>query len=117
MIDTNLSPMAHRDSDEHYRVPVHITDGVHTIFVGDNLRRRFDVDTLPDVLKHKLSMINGSPYGGVIDREVTNIDVYSIPDVGDFYMIGWRVTEEMYCLVLTRDELYELRGGHGDTGE
>lgn len=110
MNEINLSPIRHRDSDKHYRVPVHITDGKHTIFVGDNHRRHFDQDTLPDVLKHKLSMINSSPYGEVIDREVTNMDVYVIPDVKEFLMIGWRITETMYCVVLTEKELDHLRG-------
>jgi len=112
MIDTNLSPIRHPHSDKHYRVPIHINDGGHTVFVGDNLRRRFNIDTLPDVLKHKLSMINGSPYGEVVDRgQVTNIDVYIAPNnIGDFEMIGWRTTETMYCVVLTEKELDELRG-------
>lgn len=106
-----LSPMMHRDSNKHYRVPVHIADGVHTIYVGDNLRRRFDVYTLPEMLKHKLSMINASRHGGVIyTSEATNRDVYTIPKDSEFSLIGWRVNEEMYCVVLTRDELYELRG-------
>ena len=111
MIDMNLSPIQHKDSDKHYRVPVHIVDGKHTVFVGDNHRRRFDQDTLPAALKHKLSMINGSPYGEVLNKhEVTNIDVYLIPTDNEFSMIGWRVTEEMYCVVLTEKELDELRG-------
>jgi hypothetical protein len=111
MNEINLSPIQHRDSDAHYRVPVHIVNGKHTIFVGDNHRRHFDQNTLPAVLKHKLSMINGSPHAEVLDRgQVTNIDVYSAPDNNEFYFIGWRVTEEMYCLVLTADELDSLRG-------
>lgn len=111
MIDMNLSPVQHRDSDTHYRVPVHIVDGKHTVFVGDNHRRRFDVNTLPEMLTHKLSMINASPYSGVIDRgQVTNIDVYTVPDNNEFHFIGWRVTEEMYCVILTREELDLLRG-------
>jgi len=118
MNEINLSPLQHKDSEHHYRVPVHIVDGKHTIFVGDNLRRHFDVDTLPEMLTHKLSMINASPYGGVIDRgEVYNIDVYTMPNDSGFSMIGWRVTEELYCVVLTREELYSLRGEHGDTGK
>ena len=113
-----LSPMMHRDSDRHYRVPVHIVDGKHTIFVGDNLRRHFDVNTLPEMLKHKLSMINATRQGGVINTsEVYNMEVYTIPDDSEFSMIGWRVTEELYCVILTREELYSLRGEHGNTGE
>ena len=112
MNELNLVPMRHRDSDAHYRVPVYIRDGAHTVFVGDNLRRHFDQDTLPDVLKHKLSMINGSPYGEVLDRgQVTNMDVYIAPNnIGDFEMIGWRVTDDLYCVVLTEKELDHLRG-------
>lgn len=111
MIDSNLSPIRHVNSDKHYRVPIHVHDGKHTVFVGDNHRRYFDQDTLPNVLKHKLSMINGSPYGEVIDRgQVTNIDVYIAPNnIGDFEYIGWRVTDEMYCVVLTNQELDSLR--------
>jgi hypothetical protein len=90
--------------------------------VGDNHRRRFDIDTLPDVLKHKLSMINSSPYGErLYKHDPTNIDVYIMPATmymkDEFSMIGWRATEEMYCVVLTEKELDELRGEYGDTGE
>jgi hypothetical protein len=117
MNEINLSPVQHRDSNKHYRVPVHISDGIHTIYVGHNLRRRFDVDTLPELLKHKLSMINASPYGEIVDRGVTNIDVYTIPKDSGFNLIGWRVNQEMYCLVLTTAELDSLKGEHGNTGE
>ena len=119
MNEINLTPVRHRDSDKHYRVPVHITDGKHTIFVGDNHRRHFDQDTLPDVLKHKLSMINASPYGEPTDtvgEHLNNIDIYTIPN-DNFYMIGWRASETMYCVVLTEKELDHLRGEHGNTGE
>lgn len=119
MIDTNLAPIRHVNSDKHERVPVHIHDGKHTIFTGDNHRRYFNSDNLPDVLKHKLSMINGSPDSGVEDRgQVTNIDVYIMPkNIGDFEFIGWKVTDEMYCVVLTNQELNSLRKVDGDTGE
>lgn len=111
MIDTNLSPIRHPNSDKHYRVPIHIHDGGHTVFVGDNLRRRFNTDTLPVVLKHKLSMINASPHGDRDMGQATNIDVYIAPNnIGDFEMIGWRVIEGTYCVVLTEKELDELRG-------
>jgi len=45
------------------------------------------------------------------------MEVYTIPDDSEFSMIGWRVTEELYCVILTREELYSLRGEHGNTGE
>ncbi len=119
MIEINLSPIQHRDSDKHYRVPVHIVDGRHTIFVGDNHRRHFDQDTLPATLKHKLSMINASPYGEPADtvgEHLNNIDIYTIPN-DEFYMIGWKATETMYCVVLSNDELDSLRGEHGNAGK
>jgi hypothetical protein len=55
-------------------------------------------------------MINASPYGEIVDRGVTNIDVYTIPKDSGFNLIGWRVNQEMYCLVLTTDELDSLKG-------
>ena len=59
----NLSPITANVPDEsqkYYRVPVYQEGDEHTVFVGDNFRRRFTLDTLPDFIALKLSMIKAS---------------------------------------------------------
>jgi hypothetical protein len=56
-------------------------------------------------------MIIGSPHGDRDMGQATNMDVYIAPNnIGDFEMIGWRVIEGVYCVVLTEKELDYLRG-------
>jgi len=104
MID--YSPIGHPDSSKLYRVPVQILDGVHTVYVGDKHKRIFDVNTLPDFIKHKLSMIIVTNDGG--QRWSLNA-LYDTPS-NEFRIIGWRASDSMFCLVMTDEELYLLRG-------
>lgn len=110
LIVQSLSPMGHEFGDRLYRVPVHIKDEQHTVYVGDNHKRMFDADSLPDFMKHKLAMITVSGHGELLsDRELTRLHLFATK-IGELECIGWRVSESFYVVVMTDDELESLRG-------
>jgi hypothetical protein len=107
----SLSPVSHPIAGL-YRVPVRIEQDKHTIYVGDNHTRMFDVDTLPAFIKHKLAMIivSATPESSIrTDAQLTNLELYA-PRVGDMHLIGWRASQTMYIVVMSEEELDSLRG-------
>lgn len=106
----SLSPVGHELGENLYRVPVHIENEQHTVYVGDNHTRIFDADTLPDFLKHKLAMIAVSNQGELFDDvQVTKLRLF-VPRHGDLECIGWRASPSYYIVVMTYDELNSLKG-------
>jgi hypothetical protein len=108
--ENNLSPVGLESDKEMYRVPVHIEKELHTVFVGDNHKRMFDADSLPDFLKHKLAMIIARN-----ERPLTSDDLLSeltlfMTRRGDFEYIGWRASPSYYIVVMSGDELSSLTG-------
>jgi hypothetical protein len=108
--ENNLSPVGLESDKEMYRVPVHIEKELHTVFVGDNHKRMFDADSLPDFLKHKLAMIIARN-----ERPLTSDDLLSeltlfMTRRGDFEYIGWRASPSYYIVVMTYAELKSLTG-------
>jgi hypothetical protein len=108
--ENNLSPVGLESDKEMYRVPVHIEKELHTVFVGDNHKRMFDADSLPDFLKHKLAMIIARN-----ERPLTSDDLLSeltlfMTRRGDFECIGWRASPSYYIVVMSGDELSSLTG-------
>jgi hypothetical protein len=106
----SLSPMGHQFGEGLYRVPVQIEKEQHTVYVGDNHKRMFDANSLPDFLKHKLSMITVSGQGELLnDETLTRLHLFATK-LGDFECIGWRVTDTFYIVIMTDDELESLKG-------
>jgi hypothetical protein len=108
--ENNLSPVGLESDKEMYRVPVHIEKELHTVFVGDNHKRMFDADSLPDFLKHKLAMIiarNERPLTS--DDLLTELTLF-MTRRGDFEYIGWRASPSYYIVVMTYAELKSLMG-------
>jgi hypothetical protein len=106
----SLSPMGHELGEGLYRVPVQIKNEQHTVYVGDNHKRMFDADSLPDFLKHKLAMIAVSGQGELLNDEVlTRLHLFATKR-GDLECIGWRATNTFYVVVMTDDELESLKG-------
>lgn len=106
----SLSPMGHEFGKGLYRVPVQIENERHTVYVADNHKRMFDADSLPDFMKHKLSMITVSGQGELLDeRSLTRLHLFATKR-GDFECIGWRVTNTFYIIIMTDDELESLKG-------
>ena len=118
----NLSPIsAYVDGSYggYYRVPVYRHEDEHIVFVGDNHRRMFTTDTLPDFIKLKLSMICGSAHPELlIDDDRAEIDslamtLYLVVPKEGFEAIGWQLTKRYFVVILKEEELDGLRG---DTG-
>lgn len=107
------------------RVPVWVEDGVYTVQATDKLYRMYDDDTLPDFLKASMAMIKAFPfkveppsiYGWTDPRAVFNQDYDGAyinrqdPKLDD---IGWRVTKNLYIVILTQEQLESMYGE--DTG-
>lgn len=105
----NLAPVSH-ETEGLYRVPVHIENELHTVYVGDNHTRMFDADTLPDFLKHKLAMITVSDNGELIqDKLLSPLSLFTTRK-GKLETIGWRASQSMYIVVMTLSELHSLTG-------
>lgn len=119
MILSPLSANVEDESQKYYRVPVHQDGDVHTVFVGDNFRRRFTPNTLPDFLALKLSMIKASAKPELLIDNVEEdspsfaIMLYSMLPFEGFETIGWQLSRQYLIVVLTEDELESLKG---DTG-
>lgn len=111
----NLSPVR---SEWGFRVPLFRDGDTHIMFVGDNHRRIFTADTLPADIKLKLAMIIVSAYAEPLisedaPEESFRLTLYMmVPRVG-FENIGWRLSEHYFMIVMSEDELEELKG---DTG-
>ena len=106
----SLSPMGHEIGKGLYRVPVHIENEQHTVYVGDNHKRMFDADSLPDFMKHKLAIITVSDQGELLDeRHLTRLRIFETKR-GDLECIGWRVSSSFYIVIMTDGELESLKG-------
>ena len=107
------------------RVPVWVEDGVYTVQATDKLYRMYDDDTLPDFIKASMAMIKAFPfkvelasiYGWTDPRTMfgtdptyENSNAYinrQDPKLDD---IGWRVSENLFIVILTQDQLESMYG-------
>jgi hypothetical protein len=105
----NLAPISH-ETEGLYRVPVHIENELHTVYVGDNHTRMFDADTLPDFMKHKLAMITVRHQGELVqDKALSTLNLFATRK-GELETVGWRASQSMYIVVMTLSELHSLTG-------
>lgn len=88
-----------------YRVPVWVNDDEVTVCIGDDQYRYFRRHSIPSELKAAISMVNAFPYHPRAEWEVNPTNAY-VPSYGtaDEQMnIGWRVTNDLYIVILTRE--------------
>jgi len=105
----SLAPVSH-ETEGLYRVPVHIENELHTVYVGDNHTRMFDADTLPDFMKHKLAMITVRHRGELVqDKALSALNLFATRK-GDLETVGWRASPSMYIVVMSMGELCSLTG-------
>lgn len=86
-------------------------EGHYTVFVGDNMVRRYNDNTLPDKLKTKIAMILASPQKFIDDHAVDQLRVYTNHQSPELDEVGWRVSDSYFCLVLSREILDSLKHG------
>lgn len=103
------SPMTAQHDAKMYRVPMWIDNGEYMVAIGHDQYRNYTDETLPDMIKAKLSMIRAFP-PHVLPYYMVNALVPYInhhdPRLDD---IGWQVTQEMYMLIMTIEQLEEMR--------
>jgi len=97
----------------------------YNVYIGDNTKRIFQPKTLPTFIKSKLAMIKSIPkeeWNAYKDDELFNeLDCY-LPENHtqnnpEFKYIGWCVSDSIYVIIMSEDELSELKGISIDTRE
>jgi len=97
----------------------------YNVYIGDNTKRIFQAKTLPTFIKSKLAMIKSIPkeeWNAYKDDELFNeLDCY-LPqnhtrNNPEFKYIGWCVSDSIYVIILSNEELSELKGTRIDPRE
>ena len=78
-----------------------INYSTYSLYVGNNTKRIFSPSSLPPFIKLKLAMINSIP------RKDYHRYTKNNPE---FKHIGWCVSDSIYVIVMSEDELSELKG-------
>jgi hypothetical protein len=97
----------------------------YNVYIGDNTKRIFKHGTLPTFIKSKLAMVKSIPkeeWNAYKDDELFNeLDCYlpqnHTQNNPEFKNIGWCVSDSIYVIILSEEELSELKGIRIDTRE
>jgi hypothetical protein len=95
----------------------------YNFYVGDNTKRILSSHSLPKFIQLKLAMINSIPKEDwksfEYDDTFTELDCYIPPKYitynPEFKNIGWCVSDSIYVIIMSEDELSELKGISIDT--
>lgn len=102
------------------RVPVsavldNADDMVHyTVFLNGGMKRMYTNDTLPDVFKAKLALINSSKEAGETYEDIPEesfkiqCDLYIKEHPKNFDDVGWRVSKHFYCVVMPMLDIVQM---------
>lgn len=128
MLVKAFAPLLAQHSRTYYRTPVWVNVNGNrdrfSVWVGDNMARYFNRDDLPDEVKIKLAMASASNFPAVNYRT----DNMVMSDPNKFYMavlppelehlhdVGWKMSPSCYCLILSSELIFKLRGECNDTG-
>ena len=112
MLQSKLTPVVHKTLNGLHRVSLREEDGEYQLQVDDHYVRRYDADTLPNEIKVRLAMIKAIPIDHFTDEEIYHntflfYDNHHSKNLDD---VGWRVTKNLYCLVLPTTLLNKLKG-------
>ena len=113
MLRPKLTPVVHKVWHGLHRVALREEDGEYQLQVDDHYVRRYDADTLPDGIKVRLAMIKAIPMLEVFTDEDVYFNhsiFYDNKHSEDLDDVGWRVTKNLYCLVLPSTLLNKLKG-------
>ena len=91
-----------------FRVPVWINDDEVVVCVGRDSYRCFNRDKAPDPIKAALSMVHAFPFDQSRPEWSVNPHNAYMPRDERQAEIGWRLTDEFYILVLTREFLEDI---------
>ena len=95
----------------------------YNFYIGDNTKRIFQATTLPKFIQLKLAMINSIPkedwHSFEHDEAFNELDCYLPANYTqnnpEFENIGWCVSDSIYVIVMSKDELSKLKGISIDT--
>lgn len=112
MLRSKLTPVVHKTIYGLHRVPLRMEGDEYQLQVDDNFVRRYDADTLPDEIKVRLAMIKAIPMATFSEEAVyyNHYIFYENHHSRDLDDVGWRVTKDLYCLVLPTTLLNKLKG-------
>ena len=90
----------------------------YNFYVGNNTKRIFLPSSLPKFIRLKLAMINSIPKEDwnsfEYDEAFNELDCYLPANYTEnnpeFKNIGWCVSDSIYVIVMSEDELSELKG-------
>jgi hypothetical protein len=108
---TDLSPVMCEDGI-NYRVPVQLAtekSNTFVIHVGNMSIRVFTMDTLPDFIRVRLSMIKASGGDVTLDDHLSILELFGTRR-GNLEDIGWQASETMCIVVMSSKELSTLKG-------
>ena len=109
----NLCPLVHQYNWLLYRVPLMRVGDDHTVFLGNGKIRIYTPETLPDCIKHKLTMVLASPDVELWDESADWFGVHAVmqnnsaPHMND---IGWRASDSFFVVVISSEDLDSLVG-------
>ena len=106
----DLSPISHAYLENSLRVPMWVDDGSYEIETGLNKWRIYTEETLPDEVKALLSMIHSFPEHRAWAWNVGGTSMAYIAPDERLAEIGWKVTDNLYMLVLERNVVNRLNG-------
>lgn len=109
-IVVNYPPISISDTPSSgYRViMLHDDQKTYYMCVGDSAYRIFTADTLPPDIKVKVAILS------VADKKARYTSVYDNSFGEEYEDIGWFTAHspfKWYCLVMSKERLWELRGG------
>ena len=101
--------------------PCPITE--YNIYIGNNTKRIYAKNKLPPFIQSKLAMINTVPkeeWNGYFDDDIFfEGGCYQFKrftkNNPQFKHIGWQVSDSIYVIIMSEDELSELKGITVDT--
>ena len=110
---TQLCPLVHPYNWSLYRVPLRRLSDEHIVFLGNRQSSIYTSETLPDCIKHKLTMILASPDVALHDESARDFGIHAImqnnsaPHMND---IGWRSSVTYFVVVISMEDLDSLIG-------
>lgn len=94
---------------------MYVEDSLHRIQVSDQSSRNLYRHQLPDAIKTKLAFIESIQVKDVYEPSTngfrpTWMTVYTLPTDKALHDVGWRVMQDLYCLVLDGLTIDLLKG-------
>lgn len=90
-----------------------------TLWVGNNVKRFYSEESLPDFLRNALAVITSAGYGANAVNKPDNIVLHPGTAASMFLPpghppeaaeVGWRASYSYYCLVISETEFCRLSG-------